>query len=114
VKVELCKNYLSNRVCPYKQRCKFAHGLEELLQNNELSHNFRTKKCKVFYDKKYCKFGERCNFRHCDQEHSSNNMAAIQAAVKEYPELLVGFRNKSIVTGSKTQCQSSRTPSPNN
>lgn len=27
LKVELCKNFLENRICPYKSKCKFAHGL---------------------------------------------------------------------------------------
>ena len=64
LKVELCKNYLENKLCPYRERCKFAHGLEELLRNEDLGHDFRTKKCKIFFDKKYCRFGERCNFKH--------------------------------------------------
>jgi len=28
LKVELCRNFLDNKVCPYQSRCKFAHGLE--------------------------------------------------------------------------------------
>ena len=28
LKVELCRNFLDNKVCPYKLKCKFAHGLE--------------------------------------------------------------------------------------
>lgn len=27
LKVELCRNFLENKICPYRQRCKFAHGL---------------------------------------------------------------------------------------
>ena len=28
LKVELCRNFLENKLCPYRERCKFAHGLE--------------------------------------------------------------------------------------
>ena len=27
LKVELCRNFLENKICPYRHRCKFAHGL---------------------------------------------------------------------------------------
>lgn len=49
VKVELCKNYISTGGCPYGIKCRFAHGVKELLQNSELNGNFRTKNCKAFY-----------------------------------------------------------------
>ena len=37
IKVELCKNYMERGHCPYGGRCKFAHGVSELRQNECLS-----------------------------------------------------------------------------
>lgn len=66
IKVELCKNFVEKGYCPYENRCKFAHGIEELRSRDTYgsSELYRTRKCKVFYEKNQCKFGERCNFVH--------------------------------------------------
>ena len=66
IKVELCKNFVEKGYCPYENRCKFAHGIEELRAKDTWGNSelYRTRKCKVFYEKHECKFGERCNFMH--------------------------------------------------
>lgn len=97
LKVELCRNFLENKLCPYRSRCKFAHGLEELLLNEDLSQNFRTKKCKIFFDKKCCRFGERCNFKHCGSREQELHNIATSAIFNDYPEVLMGMRSASRV-----------------
>lgn len=49
LKVELCKNYSLHKSCPYELNCRFAHGVEELLEATQNYSTFRTKKCKSYF-----------------------------------------------------------------
>lgn len=62
-KTELCKNWEIYKDCFYKDECCFAHGIEELRQNNNLP-TYRTKECKSFNETMTCPFGARCNYKH--------------------------------------------------
>ena len=65
-KTELCKNYSEKGYCPYRWKCQFAHGQEELhigaipLVNKK----FRTKKCRSYWQQGFCPYGVRCQFYH--------------------------------------------------
>ena len=62
-KTELCKNYEFFHDCYYKDECSFAHGLDELRDNNDFS-SYKSKMCKNFQENNYCSFGIRCSYRH--------------------------------------------------
>ena len=62
-KTELCKNYEFYHDCYYKDDCSFAHGIEELRENINLS-NYKTKMCISFQNNNFCNFGKRCSYRH--------------------------------------------------
>jgi hypothetical protein len=87
IKVELCKNFVEKGYCPYENRCRFAHGIEELRAKDTWGNSelYRTRRCKVFYDKHECKFGERCNFMHENRkvtEIVANHGRAIREAIR--------------------------------
>ena len=46
-KTEMCINWMEKNKCNYGKKCKFAHGIEELIrrspENNDL---YKTKLCK--------------------------------------------------------------------
>ena len=66
-KTEMCKNYSLKGSCPYRNKCQFAHGDEELLRFSELNcnkQNFKTKKCRSFWTNGHCPYGSRCQFSH--------------------------------------------------
>ena len=62
-KTELCKNYELYHDCYYKDNCCFAHGMDELRDNNLVPSN-KTKLCKSFIENKVCNFGVRCSYKH--------------------------------------------------
>lgn len=70
--------------CPYENRCRFAHGIEELRAKDTWGNSelYRTRKCKVFYEKHECKFGERCNFMH-DNRKIGEIVACHSKAIRE-------------------------------
>ena len=62
-KSEICKNWKIYGDCRYKNKCKFAHGKEEL-KETYIHYNFKTKKCNNFHKNGFCQFGERCIYLH--------------------------------------------------
>lgn len=83
--------------CPYENRCKFAHGIEELRAKDThgTSELYRTRKCKVFYERHECKFGERCNFMHESRKISdilSNNGLVRSAIRQNFKEIEAAMR----------------------
>jgi len=64
VKSSLCKNFAQTGLCPYADKCQFAHGTHELRCNAEMNISYKTKYCNSFLNKKCCIYGFRCNFIH--------------------------------------------------
>lgn len=65
-KTELCKNWIETAKCRYEDKCRFAHGQEELTAAAVRNYNalFKSKNCRIFYHSKQCMYGEACMFRH--------------------------------------------------
>ena len=66
-KTELCKNWEIYHDCFFKDECSFAHGIEELKLDSNLSGS-KNRLCTSFQEKGYCLFGKRCNYRHVIKE----------------------------------------------
>ena len=69
-KTELCKSFMEDNFCQYGNKCRFAHGEEELVIK-EKNNNYKKKLCKSFYKEGFCTYGIRCNFQH-DQRKLSD------------------------------------------
>lgn len=69
-KTELCKNWVETTMCRYEDKCRFAHGQEELTlaAKHAFNDKFKSKNCRSFYHAKQCMYGAKCLFRH---EHRS-------------------------------------------
>ena len=86
-KTTLCKKFSSGKICPYGDKCQFAHGSQELrmplLQNqgqnmgmnnnsnNKSQHNYlnyKIVKCKNWEKDHTCKYGAHCTFAHGDAD----------------------------------------------
>lgn len=69
-KTRMCLMYASGKHCEMGNRCKFAHGAEELRVAEAASRipnaRYKTKLCKNFgpYASNYCPYGLRCEFIH--------------------------------------------------
>ncbi|EAR91671.1 zinc finger C-x8-C-x5-C-x3-H type protein (macronuclear) [Tetrahymena thermophila SB210] len=63
-KTELCKNWVSKGVCQYGQKCRFAHGKEELIERLAMNKNYKTKLCSAYHKEQVCQYAARCHFKH--------------------------------------------------
>ena len=73
-KTELCEKFQSTGFCPYGNKCRFAHGKEELITKIH-NANYKKEKCKSFYEKGYCPYGIRCNFQHDERKFKDLNFS---------------------------------------
>ncbi|XP_038886155.1 zinc finger CCCH domain-containing protein 14-like [Benincasa hispida] len=62
-KTELCNKWQETGGCPYGDRCRFAHGPEEL--RPVMRHpRYKTQMCRMVLAREKCPYGHRCHFRH--------------------------------------------------
>lgn len=87
-KTELCKTYQLGLVCPYGNKCSFAHGLDELRNKQLVPANYKTVKCKQFFEKGFCNFGPRCQFLHKAPVETTKTLPTL-----EYNELFKALMN---------------------
>jgi butyrate response factor 1 len=61
-KTELCNKW-EQGACPYADRCRFAHGLQEM--RPVIRHpRYKTLPCQMVAAASGCPYGHRCHFRH--------------------------------------------------
>ena len=64
-KTEMCKNWELFQQCKYGNKCRFAHGKDELLEKNlPNKQKYKTKDCLSFSTTGVCPYGQRCLFQH--------------------------------------------------
>ncbi|KAK8953627.1 putative zinc finger CCCH domain-containing protein 21 [Platanthera guangdongensis] len=62
-KTELCNKWDEMGCCPYAERCRFAHGINEL--RPVIRHpRYKTQICRMLGAGNGCPYGHRCHFRH--------------------------------------------------
>lgn len=64
-KTELCVSFMKMGLCPYGNKCQFAHG-EHDLKRVERPANWRSKPCANWAKYGSCRYGKRCCFKHGD------------------------------------------------
>lgn len=62
-KTELCASFIKVGVCPYGNKCQFAHGHNEL-KVVERPPKWRSKPCVNWTKYGSCRYGNRCCFKH--------------------------------------------------
>jgi len=63
-KTELCKSYSQTNFCVYGNKCRFAHGSNELSEKPVVLNKYKQKECNSFHTQYYCSYGKRCHFKH--------------------------------------------------
>src|SRR4051794_20462125 len=63
-KTELCKSFTETGFCAYGNKCRFAHGRQELFDKIVNCKKYKQKECLSFFKNKYCCYGSRCHFKH--------------------------------------------------
>ena len=94
-KTELCKTFMENNFCQYGNKCRFAHGDEELVIKEKIN-NYKRKLCKSFYNDGFCTYGIRCNFQHDQRKLSDIKLPYyyINLIISRKPKLITGKRLK--------------------
>lgn len=67
-KTELCKTFKQLGYCPYGDKCRFAHGTQELRHRADRDHRYKTVPCHQFWLTGACDYGHRCLFIHRESE----------------------------------------------
>jgi len=57
-------------ICPYGNKCSFAHGVEELRSKLLVPTNYKTVRCQQYFEENVCNYGPRCQFLHRDMNSS--------------------------------------------
>lgn len=83
-KTELCRTFSETKFCKYGNKCRFAHGKEELNNKNASHPKFRKNDCLTFHTNGFCNYGQRCHFRH----HESRQLQDIS---RSYYSLKLNF-----------------------
>ena len=65
-KTELCKSFESKGACVYGNKCRFAHGKNEIFDKSSNLQNYKQKECFSFYKNGFCSYGKRCHFMHSE------------------------------------------------
>lgn len=93
-KTEMCKNWVEKGKCSYSVRCRFAHGLQELMkpETEPEIQEYKSKPCISFHQNSYCPYGVRCLFI-----HEGRSMSEISTSYFS-KSLLLTEEAKSVVT----------------
>ena len=84
-KTELCKSFMENNFCQYGNKCRFAHGEEELVIKPK-NINYKKKLCKSFYNEGYCSYGIRCNYQHEQRKLSEIKLSIYYISLLIFPK----------------------------
>ena len=77
--------YSEGEVCPYGEKCTFAHGESELAGRGEGEEGagnplYKTMLCEQFREAEYCERAERCSFAHGADELRTKTFKAAPIA----------------------------------
>ena len=94
-KTELCKSFMEDNFCKYGNKCRFAHGEDELVIKEKIN-NYKRKLCKSFFNEGFCNYGIRCNFQHDQRKFSEIKLPFyyINLFIFQKPKLTSGKRLK--------------------
>jgi len=91
-KTELCKSFTDTNFCAYGNKCRFAHGKEDLFVKSVNHPNYRKSDCVTFHTSGFCNYGQRCHFRH-------NELFQLNDIFRSYFSLLLNmypYENKKL------------------
>jgi len=92
-KTELCKSFMETNFCVYGNKCRFAHGYNDLVVKKQIN-NYKQKLCNSFFKKGFCPYGNRCNFKHDERKLKDMSLPYY------YPHL-ISLHLPQLVTGKR-------------
>ncbi|CAO3629868.1 unnamed protein product [Cunninghamella blakesleeana] len=74
-KTEYCRNWTELGYCRYGEKCRYAHGENEL-RATPRHVRYKTQICKAYHQQGECPYGLRCTFIHDDPIINNNERNA--------------------------------------
>jgi hypothetical protein len=93
-KTELCKTFTDTGFCAYGNKCRFAHGKEEMFEKMINHPKYRKSDCMAFHSNGFCNYGQRCHFRH-------NEMRVLNEIPRSYYTYLINILPQKKVSNFK-------------
>lgn len=87
-KTELCNTFSELGRCNYGFKCRYAHGVEELVPKVTPPY-YKQRICKSFFEKGYCKYGKRCNYIHNKDIYEKVNPLILFCCIYKFNRLKV-------------------------
>jgi len=87
-KTELCKSFTETSFCIYGNKCRFAHGKNDLFDKTieaTNNNNYKQKLCTAFFENQYCQYGNRCHFKHDNTELKDIERSYYNYMIDVYP-----------------------------
>lgn len=100
-KIELCNNWMETGRCRYNEKCRFAHGVEELRVAPRIvsEKKWKTVMCRNYHEEGHCNYGRRCHFIH---DETPEELALMQKTQKRLGGVRKG-QSLAVVSASKEQ-----------
>lgn len=100
-KIELCNNWMETGRCRYNEKCRFAHGVEELRVAPRIvsEKKWKTVMCRNYHEEGHCNYGRRCHFIH---DETPEELELMQRTQKRMGGARKG-QSLAIVSASKEQ-----------
>jgi hypothetical protein len=95
-KTELCKSFITDGSCKYGMRCRFAHGLQDLLSKKRPIKS--SAECPSFATIGFCQFGENCDLTHPNviREENYDEDKVLEREIKSYLKCHLAISNKRL------------------
>lgn len=88
-KTELCKSWIETGFCIYGNKCRFAHGRDEIFDKPINNTKYKQKNCISFFKNGYCNYGTRCHFKHDE---------------RTFDDIIVPYFQLKLITTDFSQC----------
>jgi len=100
-KTELCKSWVETKFCVYGNKCRFAHGRDEIFNKQVNKSKYKLKACSSFFQNSYCNYGSRCHFKHDERKLSEIHLPyySLQLLSNKY------LNNNKCNNNSEDDCQ---------
>lgn len=90
-KTELCKSWKETGFCVYGNKCRFAHGKNDIFGKTLNTNNYKLKQCNGFTEQGYCMYGSRCNFKHDERKLKEINRTFFSLSLSNFHKHKVNY-----------------------
>lgn len=110
-KTELCKSWIESEFCIYGNKCRFAHGKQDIFEKSVNNSKYKQKNCLSFFQYGYCNYGIRCHFKHEERKLKEIKVPFYPGKLLTY-DFTNSFVTISTAATNVTSCNNTNVGSP--